>query len=125
MIKRKETNIGVGMPGWLLLNRFGQVVFEAFGAWPYLVGSAAKSKTWRDVDVRLILSDKEFERWCGKLEVPRALNLRWNAFCLAFTYLGQHITGLPIDFQIDQRTDANKKYKGEPRVALIMYAVKT
>jgi hypothetical protein len=29
------------------------------------------------------------------------------------------MTGLPIDFQIDRMTEANKEYEGEPRSALI------
>lgn len=114
--------IGVGMPEWIVLNQFGRVVYEAFGEYPYLVGSAVRSKRWRDVDVRLILSDPEFEKWFGPPRSPKCLSLKWNAMCLAFTYLGQHMTGLPIDFQIDQQTNANAKYPNEPRNSLILCA---
>ncbi len=111
---------GVGMPQWILLNDFGKVVNEAFGDYPYLVGSAAKGKQWRDVDVRLILADEDYERIIGKLDKPPITNRRWSAFCLAFSLLGKQMTGLPIDFQIDQRTDANKQFPNEPRHALIL-----
>ncbi len=121
--KRTPVNIGVGMPAWLLLNQFGRVVFDAFGEWPYLVGSATHGKRWRDIDVRLILADEDFERWCGKLEHPLAANPRWSAFCLAFSYLGEQMTGLPVDFQIQQRTDANKEFPHEDRHALIMCGI--
>jgi len=110
---------GVGMPEWIWLNNFGRVVWEHFGTTPYLVGSAAKGKTWRDVDVRLILDDEEFDRRFGGLSSPRCLNATWNAACLAFTALGREMTGLPIDFQIDRETEANEKYPG-PREALIL-----
>ncbi len=114
--------MSVGMPAWIKLNQFGRVVEEAFDATAYLVGSATAGKGWRDVDVRVILDDDEFERICGPLTRPRCLNLRWNALCLAFAALGRDMTGLPIDFQIDQMTDANARYSG-PREALIFAKV--
>lgn len=109
--------VGVGMPDSLKLAQFGRVINEAFGHTPYLVGSAARGKWFRDVDVRLILPDDEFEQVCGELTRPRCLNLRWNALCLAFAALGRDMTGLPIDFQIDQQTQANEEHDG-PRHAL-------
>ena len=108
-----KEGIGVGMPAEILLNQFGSLVWDAFGEVPYLVGSAARSKNWRDVDVRLILDDAEYERLIGKVEKPHCTNPRWNAFCLAFAALGQRMTGLPIDFQIDQQTEANELHRGE------------
>lgn len=110
--------IGVGMPAWLYLNQFGQLVADAFGDYPFLVGSALHGKQWRDVDVRLILADDEFEAVCGPLTRPHEQNFRWAALCMAFSALGRQMTGLPIDFQIDQRTEANELYDG-PRAALI------
>lgn len=110
---------GVGMPAASKLELFGDVCYEAFGSTAYLVGSALVTTNWRDVDVRVILTDEEFDRQIGKLTRPRALNKRWNALCLAFASLGREMTGLPIDFQIDQQTDANERYDG-PRSALIV-----
>jgi hypothetical protein len=115
-------SIGVGMPQWILLNHFGKLVYDAFGDFPYLVGSSTKGKQWRDVDVRLILSDEEYENLFGRLELAPIINKKWSAMCLAFSILGKEITGLPIDFQIDQQTDANKKYPTEDRHSLILYA---
>lgn len=117
--KERLKGFGVGMPAFLKLNQFGRVCSEAFGTTAYLVGSATQTKTeWRDVDVRVILTDDEFERQIGAHTNPKCMNLRWNALCLAFAELGQRMTGLPIDFQIDQMTDANERYDG-PRHALI------
>lgn len=116
----REGRIGVGMPEWLKLQQFGSVVQEAFGATPYLVGSASRGKAWRDVDVRLILTDDDFAAQIGELTRPRCLNARWNAFCLAFAALGCDMTGLPIDFQIDQQTQANEDYPKENRVPIFV-----
>jgi hypothetical protein len=110
--------MGVGMPGQLKLNHFGRVVSEAFGATAYHVGSSMLTDTWRDVDVRVILSDEEFERQIGELTRPMCMNQRWNALCLAFAALGREMTGLPIDFQIQQESQANEEYPGN-RSALI------
>ena len=116
-MKKKTTGIGVGMPAALLLDEFGSQVWSAFGEPPYLVGSALKSKKWRDVDVRLILSDEEYEQMgLGDPEHPHQ-NLKWVSFTLAFSALGKALTGLPIDFQIQQQTNANKLFDG-PRSAL-------
>lgn len=112
------TGPGIGMPARLKLEWFGREVYDAFGSHAYLVGTAARSKTWRDVDVRVILDDEDFERQIGKLTRPNCLNLRWNALCLAFAARGREVTGLPIDFQIQQRSDANEQYRGEVRHAL-------
>jgi hypothetical protein len=102
----------VGMPAGIYLDHFGIEVYEAFGDFPYLVGSALRTTAWRDVDVRLILADEDFERQIGSLERPHCLNLKWNALCLAWSALGARMTGLPVDFQIDQRSEANNKHKG-------------
>ena len=115
---KAKREIGVGMPAFLYLEEFGSQVWHAFGHLPYLVGTALVGKEWRDVDVRLILSDEEYfalfgerariERTCGK----------WVALCLAFSALGKQMTGLPIDFQIQQQTKANEQFKGQPRQGL-------
>lgn len=114
---------GIGMPATLKLQHFGRVVHEFFGHYPYQVGSSLKctlgrAKTWRDVDVRLILPDEEFDAMFGELTHPRCLNLKWNAACLAFAALGRDMTELPIDFQVDRQTEANRDYGNEPRSAI-------
>jgi hypothetical protein len=39
-------------------------------------------------------------------------NGKWVSLCMAYSALGKHMTGLPIDFQIQQQSDANKQFKG-------------
>ena len=112
--KKKEGKIGmgVGMPAALLLDEFGSQVWSAFGSPPYLVGSALHGKVYRDVDVRLILDDEEYDRL--DLGDPRdpLRNAKWVSLCLAYAALGKSLTKLPIDFQIQQQTWANKTYSG-------------
>jgi hypothetical protein len=109
--------MGVGMPASLLLDEFGSQVWAAFGSPPYLVGSALAGKQWRDVDVRMMLSDGDWDAM--GLGEPRYChhNGKWVALCLAFSALGRQMTGLPIDFQLQRRTEANAEHS-KPRSAL-------
>lgn len=104
------------MPAGIWLAKFGVIVFDFFGYVPYHVGSSLETKDWRDVDVRLILPDEVFDEMFGR--VKNTSNKKLAAITLAFSSLGKEMTGLPIDFQIQPQTWANKNYKG-PRSALI------
>lgn len=79
----------------------------------YHVGSSLTRKLgWRDVDVRLILDDDEYAAMQLGDPTRSMLNEKWVALCLAFSALGKQLTGLPIDFQIQQQSYANKKFNG-------------
>lgn len=111
------------MPAHLLLHEFGSQVWAAFGEAPFHVGSSLTSKHWRDVDVRLILPDAAYAALgLGKPNLPHH-NGKWVALCLAFSALGTQMTGLPIDFQIQQETRANEEYNG-PRSTLGVIALR-
>jgi hypothetical protein len=100
------------MPAALLLEQFAKAVCDAFGEIPYQVGSSLQTTAWRDVDVRLILSDEAYEAWGFGNPDRTHEEPKWVAFTLAFSALGKAMTGLPIDFQIQQQTHANKSYEG-------------
>ncbi len=109
--------VGVGMPAAMLLEEFGSQVWAAFGEPPYLVGSALKGKEWRDVDVRLMLDDEKYdEMGLGDPRYPHG-NAKWVSLCLAYSALAKALTGLPVDFQIQQTSYANEKFDS-PRSAL-------
>lgn len=114
--------MGVGMPYSLLLQEFGEHVRRAFGHVAYHVGSSLREKHgWRDVDVRLILPDEEYERMGLGDPEHQHYNKRWVSLVLAWSSFGKSLTGLPIDFQIQQRTHANKDAVNQgPRSALFI-----
>ncbi len=115
----KPVLVGVGMPHALLLEEFGSHVWSVFGGPPYLVGSALHGKQWRDVDVRMVIDDEEYEAWgFGDPDRPHN-NEKWVSLCLAYSALGKAHTNLPIDFQIQQQTRANTEHSG-PRSAIGM-----
>ena len=108
---------GVGMPTWLQLHEFACVAQQAFGHSPILVGSALTTKTPRDIDVRVILPTDEYLQRIGKIGEINLPFTRWAALCLAFSSLGQQMTGKLIDFQI-QNEETAYPYKDEPRIVL-------
>ena len=76
----------------------------AFGEHPYLVGSASQRPDFRDVDVRLILPDEEFDAIFAERKGLWALLSRLGSAHLRAK------TGLPVDFQIQRRSEANEKF---------------
>ena len=115
---------GVGFPATLYLDEFGSQIWSAFGKPAYLVGSVLKTTKFRDVDIRLILSDKDYKKMGLGKPGSEHQNLKWVALCLAFSALGEKITGLPIDFQIQQQTYANTTFKGS-RSCIGLVALRT
>lgn len=111
--------MGVGMPQGLLLQEFGEHVYRSFGHMAYHVGSSLREKHgWRDVDVRLIIPDDEYEA-AGYGDPERTHdNKKWVSTILAWSSFGRTLTGLPIDFQIQQQTYANGPKNPGPRSAL-------
>ena len=104
---------GIGMPATLYLQRFGDLLWDAFGEVAYQVGSSLSAPTWRDVDVRIMLDDEKYAALgFGDPTRPHE-NGRWCAYTLAFCAIGRQITGLPIDFQIQDTTTANGQHKGQ------------
>ena len=88
-----------------------QPIVQAFpckvGSRTYLVGSVErKGEPYRDVDVRTILDDQDFDRMFGH---SREL---WAAFCLGMSAWLVQQTGLPIDYQVQRLTEANDKHDG-------------
>ena len=118
--------MSIGQPQGMLLNEFGERLRDAFGEVAYHVGSSLtteKTTHWRDVDVRLMLDDAEWAiMGLGDPANPHT-NRKWRALCIVFSDYGRRMTGLPIDFQLQQRTYANANYgreKGCDRSALLV-----
>lgn len=80
----------------------------------YLVGSVLERPDYRDVDLRCILDDEEFDKeFFGKDKKLKFLNVTISEWMAARS-------GLNIDFQFQRQTDANKEFEG-PRHAKGMF----
>lgn len=106
--------MAIGQPQHMLLREFGQRLIDAFGTENvYHVGSSVGEDkvNWRDVDVRVLLDDRQWRKLFGNLNPNNCYwNAKWRAICIVFSDYGRRATGLPIDFQIQLLKDANKKY---------------
>lgn len=110
-------------PAFFELNHACKMVNEAFaqreGVCCYLVGSSLENREYRDVDVRAILPDDEFDRLfpAAKTSEPH-LDATWSLMCASLALWLQQRTGLPVDFQFQRRTQANEQHPDAERHAL-------
>lgn len=86
----------------------------------YLVGSALDRPDYRDVDVRVILDDKHYERLFPGPGVRRT-NPFWSLFCASVSEYLKRLTDLPIDFQVQSMDYANDMYREGVRHPLGTY----
>lgn len=91
-----------------ILQDWASNVSEMFhGEVSYHVGSSTERPDYRDVDVRMILHDKDYDRLAKRLQIWR--------LSMTVSLWGQQVTGLPIDFQIQRMTEANEENPGKFR----------
>lgn len=91
------------------------VVADGLGHPPYLVGTATGSSGYRDVDVRSILPDDEFDRLFTGSKADEFPGGLWGLLCLSVSHYLSAASGLPVDFQVQRMTEANEKFGGLPR----------
>lgn len=88
-----------------MLNNWGEQLAELFnGNCAYHVGSSLERRDWFDIDVRILLEPQQYRhlKETMNLDVLDAIVSQWGAT----------VTGLPIDFQIQDRDEANNEYSG-------------
>ena len=110
----------IGAPEFYNLQCACAILNQAFGYNNYLVGSSMLCRDFRDVDVRCILDDEEFDRLFPDCPKNTSLNAFWSLTCAAISEWLAKRTGLPIDFQIQRRTEANAENDG-PRNCLGLF----
>lgn len=88
----------------LLLDFAVQVKGMFNGRMCYQVGSSLSAATHRDIDLRVMLKTEDFE------ELRRIVNI--DRLNLAVSLWGQKVTGLPIDFQVQDAEYANANHVG-------------
>jgi hypothetical protein len=111
-------------PAAFILNQECCLLREAFGYHVYLVGSCIKRRDYRDVDVRCILPDEEFDALFPNIGTRgHQFNARWALMSITVSEWLRARTGLPVDFQFQRQTQANEEFPGReyPRHALGIY----
>ena len=101
-MKQPEKYNGLGEPEHMNLSAILILVNQAFGETPYLVGSATHSRDFRDVDIRVIMEDKNFIKLFG--DTGGAFRPFWVLVCASVSEWISQRTGLKVDFQVQQRS---------------------
>lgn len=97
-------------PDFWALDQACKPIREAFPDFgTYLVGSVMERPDYRDVDVRLILTDENYDR---------LTDAEWSLIGFAFSRHLAEVTRLPIDFQVQRQTEANAAYPDKARTPL-------
>lgn len=125
--KPRRKGVYIGAPAVFALEQACQHLTKAFGdeGGCYVVGSSLERPDWRDVDVRYILPDTEFQALfpdaCLKGVGEWEFDPRWLLLTVSISAWLSKQTGLPIDFQFQPQTHANSRHRG-PRnaVGLVM-----
>lgn len=116
--KFKRANY-IGVPEFFNLNFACQAITAAFGYGVYLVGSSMEKKDFRDVDVRCMLDDAEYDRmfpptFSGEQRIRNQnLNAQWCLMNAAISAWLSERSGLKIDFQFQRQSDANEEHEGK------------
>lgn len=101
------------------LNHACKLLTKAFGQRTYLVGSCLERANYRDVDLRCILDDETFDFFFTSADNASG-SARCKLMGVAMSEYLAKLTGLPIDFQFQRRTDANEEFDTAARHAIGM-----
>lgn len=102
----KQRSNYLSVPQQFNLEHICRIFTKAFGQRTYQVGSSLERADYRDVDLRCILSDEEYDSlFFGK-------DMRLKLFNVAISEWAAARTGLNIDFQFQRQTDANEEFPG-------------
>lgn len=96
---------GLGEPEHMKLAAACQLVADALNETCYMVGSATESREFRDVDVRVIMDDENFDSLFGP---SRAFKPFQVLFSISVSTWLREVTGLPVDFQVQRRSDVSQ-----------------
>lgn len=103
----------VPAPHYYNLNQACSLLWRAFpqSVGVYLVGSSLVRRDFRDVDVRMMLPDEEYDRLFK--DGSDWTNAFWSLLCTSISLWLKQQTDLPIDFQIQRMTQANALHDGK------------
>lgn len=99
----------VPAPNYFELNQACLILAEAFGYNFYLVGSSLLKRDFRDVDVRGILPDDEWDALFGQ-HSNASVNARLSVLNASISLWLRSHSDLPIDFQFQRQSEANTEF---------------
>jgi hypothetical protein len=123
--KREKFNY-IGAPAVFALDLAARHIRDAFGGSCYVVGSALERPDWRDVDVRLIMDDSEFESEFPGVGRNWQLDSKWLLLTTSISKWLSDQTGLPVDFQFQPQNhvDHHESNKRRDPIGFRLYKEK-
>lgn len=126
--KPRRKGIHIGAPACFALEIACKTINDAFkGFGCYVVGSVLERPDWRDVDVRFIMADADFDaEFPGTRE--RGIwefDAKWLLLTVSISAWLSKQTGLPIDFQFQPQGHANDHHKGRRNAIGLKFAQAT
>ena len=106
---KRERSCYLGVQDLYNLNLNCIAIEKLYGFGVYLVGSVLTRLDYRDVDVRCILEDDEFDRMFGNDSMTEK-RVRFHSVTISEWLRSR--TSLPIDFQFQRQTEANRDFQG-------------
>ena len=104
----------IGAPACFLLEEACQFLNRAFDGQCYVVGSVLERPDWRDVDIRMMMKDDDFMALFPDVNHldngSWEFDARWIVLTTAISEQLKRKTGLPVDFQFQPMTFANKHH---------------
>jgi hypothetical protein len=119
-VEPRKKFVHIGAPACFALELAVQPICKAFNSFGvYVVGSALDRADWRDVDLRMIMADDDFDKeFPGTRENGTwEFDPKWLLLTVAISEHLKKLTGLPVDFQFQPQTHANARHNG-PRNAI-------
>jgi hypothetical protein len=116
----------IGAPEFFNLNQLCVILNYAFDSTSYLVGSSLHKRDYRDVDIRCMMDDEKFDKMFPGMGGNPQHHALWSLMCSSISEWLSKRSGLPVDFQLQRTTDANKEYGGKMRNAIgLFYATES
>lgn len=97
------------------LDHACKILGQTFHFNVYLVGSVLKKKDWRDVDLRCMLDDEDYDKLFNSPYKDLNCDHMRQVMNISISSWLKSMTGLPVDFQFQKTSKANEEYKSEPR----------
>lgn len=97
------------------LDHACKILGQTFHYNTYLVGSVLTKPNFRDVDLRCMLDDEDYDKLFMSPYKDLNCDHMRQVFNISISAWLKSVTGLPIDFQFQKTSEANKEYPDQPR----------
>lgn len=100
------------------LDQAVKVLGQTFHYNVYLVGSVLTRPNFRDVDLRCMLDDEDYDKLFSSSYNDLNCDHMRKVMNISISSWLKSLTGLPVDFQFQKTSEANKEFPRQPRSSI-------